>query len=505
MILNETEYRNKVLGCWMGKNIGGTLGAPFEFMRQINRVSFYTQELDGSPVPNDDLDIQLLWLIALEEKGIDLNARLLGEYWLHYVTPHWAEYGIAKVNMRAGLLPPLSGTANNVFKHSNGAFIRSEIWACIAPGYPELAARYAYQDAIIDHGNGEGVYAEVFCAALESAAFVERNIETLIAIGLSYIPEDCGVALAIRHVIQSFRQGLTWEEARDDLLRHHRGKYAVWAGISLEDEEKGFKDGIPGWDAPSNLGIVILGLLYGEGDFDKTLCTAVNCGEDTDCTAATLGALFGIMYGLEAIPKRWITPIGAGIKTACLNLGELGVYGDQLPADIHQLTDRVTVVAKRVIAGKTSPLILSDEPTQLADMHAELLYDHEGKFQSIYAGSSGTAFRFDFFEVVVDYGEEGAVIHAGEPKTIRLIVHNHYKISDILNIRWYGPDGFNLSPAGTAKLFSAIYPDTTRDISFEVSLASPLGTNRFVVELTLDGRNTVMLVPVVLLGNHRSV
>ncbi|GGD82480.1 ADP-ribosylglycohydrolase family protein [Paenibacillus nasutitermitis] len=503
MILNETDYRNKVLGCWMGKNIGGTLGAPFEFKRQFNRVSFYTQQLDGSPVPNDDLDIQLLWLIALEEKGIDVDARLLGEYWLHYVTPHWAEYGIAKVNMRAGLMPPLSGTAGNVFKHSNGAFIRSEIWACIAPGNPGLAARYAYEDAIIDHGNGEGVYAEVFCAALESAAFVERNIDTLISVGLSYIPDNCGVALAIRQAIHSFRQGLTWEEARDELLRHHRGKYAVWAGISPEDEEKGFKDGVPGWDAPSNLGIVILGLLYGEGDFDKTLCTAVNCGEDTDCTAATLGSLLGILYGLEAIPERWIEPIGTGIKTACLNLGELGVYGDQLPADIHQLTDRVTAVAKRVMPGKPSPLTLSaDEPTQLSDLQAASLHDN-GEFLSIYERSAGTAFRFDFFEIIVDYGEEGAVIQAGVPKTIRLVVRNHYKISDILNIRWYGPEGFTLSPAGTTKLFSVIYPDTTRGISFELSLACPHGTNRFVIELTLDGRNTVMLVPVVLLGNYR--
>ena len=73
-----------------------------------------------------------------------------------YVTPHWAKYGTAKINMRSGLLPPLSGTYSNDYKDSCGAFIRSEIWACIAPGFPQLAARYAYEDAILDHGNGEG-------------------------------------------------------------------------------------------------------------------------------------------------------------------------------------------------------------------------------------------------------------------------------------------------------------------------------------------------------------
>jgi len=154
--LNREDYRKKVLGCWMGKNIGGTLGAPFEWRRQVNDVSFYTQDLGGEPLPNDDLDIQLLWLVALEEMGIGIDAHTLADYWCLYVTPHWSEYGTGKVNMRAGLLPALSGTVSNAYKDSCGAFIRSEIWACIAPACPGMAARYAYEDAILDHGNGEG-------------------------------------------------------------------------------------------------------------------------------------------------------------------------------------------------------------------------------------------------------------------------------------------------------------------------------------------------------------
>ena len=180
MVISIKDYRNAVMGCWMGKNVGGTLGAPMEWFRQVNDVTFYEQELDGNPLPNDDLDIQLLWLIAMEEQGIHVNARTLGDYWMHYITPHWAEYGIAKANMKAGLQPPLSGTFGNPFKDSCGSYIRSEIWACIAPGCPERAVRFAYEDAIIDHGNGEGVYGEVFCAAFESAAFVEKDINTLI-------------------------------------------------------------------------------------------------------------------------------------------------------------------------------------------------------------------------------------------------------------------------------------------------------------------------------------
>jgi hypothetical protein len=215
MNINQREYLSKVRGCWMGKNIGGTVGAPFEWKRQLNNVSFYTQDLHGEPIPNDDLDIQLLWLIALEERGIAINAHTLAEYWCLYVAPHWAEYGTAKINMRSGILPPLSGTLNNDYKDSCGSFIRSEIWACIAPGFPAIAAGYAFQDAVLDHGNGEGTYAEVFSASLESAAFVESDIRKLIAIGLSYIPENCGVAQAVRSAIECFDSGKSWQEARD--------------------------------------------------------------------------------------------------------------------------------------------------------------------------------------------------------------------------------------------------------------------------------------------------
>ena len=92
MNLNRQDYLDKVLGCWMGKNIGGTLGAPFEWKRQVNDVRFYTQDLKGEPLPNDDLDIQLLWLLAMEEQGVDIDSHTLAEYWCLFVGPHWAEY-----------------------------------------------------------------------------------------------------------------------------------------------------------------------------------------------------------------------------------------------------------------------------------------------------------------------------------------------------------------------------------------------------------------------------
>ena len=503
--LNIQDYRNRVLGCWLGKNIGGTLGAPFEWMRKINEVNFYTQDLGGEPLPNDDLDIQLLWLVALEEKGVSVDAHVLAEYWCTYVTPHWAEYGTGKINMRSGLLPPLTGTYRNAYKDSCGSFIRSEIWACIAPGLPDVAAKYAYEDSILDHGNGEGTYAEVFCAAMESAAFVLQDIEGIIDVGLSYIPESCAVAQAIATVRSCLKQGKSWKETRDEILRKHRG--STHAGrkdrTSLEDQKKGFLDGKLGFDVPSNIGILVLGLLYGQEDFDIAITTTVNCGEDTDCTGATVGSIFGILRGADAIPDRWITPIGRSIRTACLDLGELGYFGNQLPQTVDELTDRTEAIARQVMA-RDGRLELSEAKGETPSVPAADLRSNDGG-AALFASIDGPKFTFDSFTVFVNYGEVPE-IRNGQPKRVRLTILNTYKIQANLSVHWYLPPGFSIQPG--ADSYTLSFPAQffePLELEFDL-LAENVSSsmNRCVVELTIPGRPTVMLVPITLLnGNAR--
>ena len=503
MRLNRDEYRSKVLGCWLGKNIGGTLGAPFEWHRQVNNVSFYTQELGGEPLPNDDLDIQLLWLVALEEKGIELNSHILGDYWCLYVTPHWCEYGTGKINMRQGLLPPLSGSLHNEFKNSCGAFIRAEIWACICPGRPDVAARYAFEDAILDHGDGEGTYAEVFIAALEAAAFVVGDIRKLIEIGLSFIPADCGVAGAALTAVECYDAGKTWLEARDEILRRHRGG-TFWNMPELTspaDTEKGFAEGKLAYDVPSNIGMTVLGLLYGNGDFDATMCITVNCGEDTDCTGATAGSIFGILGGAESIPERWIEPIGRRIKTACLNLGELGYFGNQLPQDVDNMTDRTERIAKQVMLRHGGPDIESAEPTDLSDANPEALKARDGG-AFLYRAMNGPRFDFPFFTVAVDYGDTPA-IRPEEPKAVRLVIHSEYKVQANLSVHWYLPEGWTITPGADVFALSLPRMLCSQPVTLAFEVTCPVITRsvqRAAVEISIEGRPTVMMVPITFLN-----
>jgi len=502
LILSLKDYRSSVLGCWMGKSIGGTLGAPMEWRRQVNNVTFYTQETDGNPLPNDDLDLQLVWLVALEEKGIDIDATVLAEYWLTYITPHWAEYGAAKINLKGGMQPPYSGMENNPHKDSCGAFIRSEIWACIAPGHPEVAVRYACEDAKVDHGNGEGTYAEIFCAAMESAAFVVKDIHKLIDIGLSYIPETSGVARVVRMVVEEYRAGRPYLDVRDEIMRKYRAQYMAYAGISQEDRDKGFADGPVGWDAPANIGYVVIGLLYGEGDFEKSICYTVNCGEDTDCTGATVGSIFGIIHGVDAIPEKWIKPIGRSIKTMCINLGELpGV----VPPDIDNLSKRVEAIAKQVALRYIPGLELSEvKETDLTGFDSQQLY-HPNPGKPYYPGLDCCLHKFNLFHISVEY-PDGPYIKNNTPARVKVKIANKYKTPQYLKIKWYFDEDITVTPSRSGKVFCGTWRSSEAGIDFEISVpVVKESVVRGVLEVTVEGRHTVMLVPVALLnGNFRS-
>jgi len=376
MKLDFDSYKDKVMGCWAGKNIGGVLGAPFEAIRQTNPIEFYTQDLSMGPPPNDDLDLQIIWLSAVERYGRNVNASILGDYWLSYIIPNWSEYGMGKANLRAGLMPPLSGDVDNVYKNSCGSFIRSEIWACLAPGHPDIAARYAYEDAIVDHAE-EGMFGEIFFAALQSAAFVESNPKTLIKIGLSYIPEGSLMRRAIDEAIACYEKGVDFDTARKNIHNAAPGTFGIQMNklSEIKESERDMETGAPGMDAPENVAFAVAGWLYGEGDFGDSLCKAVYCGEDTDCTGATLGATMGIIMGASGLPEKWTKPLDDKIATLCIDNTSRGIW---IPETVTQLTDRV-LRATPLFLGNSHCDLLRKDGYEIDCLDGESLYCNDSK------------------------------------------------------------------------------------------------------------------------------
>ena len=273
--------------------------------------------------------------------------------------------------------------------------------------------------------------------------------------------------------------------------------------VAAEDRVRGFDQGKFGWDVPSNIGMLMIGLLYGEGDFAKTLTTAVNCGEDTDCTGATAGSIFGILHGMDAIPEQWKAPIGRKIKTACLNLGELGYFGNQLPADIDDLTGRTEQVARQVIDRFHLPVTLNDAPTNLDGLQTTSL-QAGALLDGLYSSPNGPLYRFDFFDVSLDYGDSPEMCD-NAPKVISLTVWNKYKNQANLRLRWLAPEDWTITPSreGQFFIFAGKADANPRKLTFTLQAPRlPAGLTRLAVELSVDARPQVMLVPITLVNGN---
>ncbi len=488
MKINYNEYKEKVYGCWIGKNIGGTMGTPYEGCKEMQDIKgFVTAE--NVVLPNDDLDLQLVWLHAMEKLGpYSLDAAKLGEFWLSFITPYWNEYGTGKGNLASGLVPPLSGTFENTWSDSNGAWIRTEIWATLCPGCPDGAARYAIEDAMVDHGNGEGTYAAAFVAAMQSAAFVEQDIRKIINVGLSRIPDDSRVAKSIKFLFECYDGGMTAVETRNAIQKLNSDIGDGW------------------FEAPSNVAYTVLGLLYGEGDFKKSMITAINCGDDTDCTGATVGATLGILYGIKGIPDDWRKHLGDNIVTVSIGRGTL--YG--VPETCTALTERVADLAPSVIKANNGMLRITEGMTEIPENAYDTMMNGEWNptLQRL-SLLKGYSFETDFttLKAVTEYESEAGIrIKPNESSKIKITFINNVdafgSIPYFLEFRWLCPDGMKVEGPSSLHLPHINRHDNGRaEAEFTVTAGENVQPMmRAVLEVTAKGRSFAGYIPVIFVG-----
>ena len=438
MKLNFNEYKDKVYACWMGKNMGGTIGAPYEGKRELLNVQGFATK-KGEVLPNDDLDLQLVWLHAVEFEGPrNITSEVLGEYWLSFITGYWNEYGIARRNMEKGVMPPICGDLQNPWKHSNGAWIRTEIWATLAPAYPDLAVRYAIEDAKVDHGYGEGTYAAAFVAALESAAFVVSDLKKLIEIGLAKIPEDCRTAKTVKFVVKNYEKGVDPVETRNTVLKMNADIGDGW------------------FQAPSNIGYVVIGLLYGEGDLKKSMLTALNCGDDTDCTAGTVGAIFGLMHGTAGIPIDWREYIGDDIVTGTINT----CLSFPRIKTCTELTEKVASLATSVLRFNrmNAVTVAFGDQSEYSEAEVDKFLLPYGKSEetdlmraSLFSATENTLQKKVGCVTAIVRCKEGFEISAKQEKTLEIKILNNVKaygnLPHTVRIKLWLPDGFTAEGA----------------------------------------------------------
>ncbi|MHA1276174.1 MAG: ADP-ribosylglycohydrolase family protein [Candidatus Helarchaeota archaeon] len=360
--ISDSEYYNKVYGGWLGRVIGSQLGAPLELRpyfyikHKYRNLNNYVKRITGNEV-NDDEIYEIVALLSLEQHGIDLTTEELAQNWKTRIyTMYFTAEKAAIKNLQKGLHPPQTAIQNNPYYDFIGAQMRGEIWGLISPGCPDLAVKYAKLDASISHV-GEGIFGEIFVAALIALAFFKKDPKELIQEVLQrYIPKDSQYYFIVKNCIEWAEQFRNWRNARKELMR-------AWKTIrrTLIKDARGYRRKIV-IRAPKiheihvlpNAGIITLGLLYGEGDFEKSICTTALFGYDTDCNVGNVGAILGVQYGADKIPAKWKDPIKDTFKTYVKGFQE---------TRISKIAERICQIGRQVIGSKCQKVQIAREGT----------------------------------------------------------------------------------------------------------------------------------------------
>jgi ADP-ribosylglycohydrolase len=289
MQLSYSQYYDQVLGGWLGKSMGGAIGARFEGYKGWIELEASKMFPETMP-PNDDLDLQVLWLKVLEEKGAAATSDDMAAAWLEGCWYPFNEYGIFRRNWQLGIHPPMSGKYNNQFwETGEGCPIRSEIWGYVFPGAPDLAAAYSVFDGTLDHTE-QSVGGEKMLAAMASMAFFIPDVRRLAAMFSHYLPAGTTIERLTREAFKAYDEGVSLRDARDRLMAIAGNPEAC--------------------DSQINVPFTFLGLLYGGNDLEKVMLSALACGYDTDCTLASAAALVGQILGASRIPQYLKDPVG---------------------------------------------------------------------------------------------------------------------------------------------------------------------------------------------------
>ncbi len=328
--------REKIKGAWLGRCVGCLLGKPVEGWSK-EEIEEYLKTTDSYPLKyyfiyapekiaegrssfhpsaveatrgniecmsrDDDIDYTILNLKVVQESGLDFSSEDVGEAWLSCL-PYNMVYTAEKqayANLVRGLKPPFTATYWNPFREWIGAQIRADIFGYLTPGRPELAAHLAYKDASLSHTKN-GMYGEIFVAAAIAAAAVTDKPEEIVKAGLSQIPKLSRTGELVKRVLSWREERINWQEAWKRVEDFY-GDYH-WVHV------------LP------NLAYVLIALLWGEGDFRKTVSIAVMCGKDTDCNGATAGSILGMMLGEKGIPMDMTEPLNNKVKSAVFGFCE---------------------------------------------------------------------------------------------------------------------------------------------------------------------------------------
>jgi ADP-ribosylglycohydrolase len=345
--------RDKIHGAWLGRCAGCNLGKPVELgeywtqshirayleTAQAWPLDDYVPAMDPMPAQfqlrecwpdttlgnihgsarDDDIDYTILGLYLIERHGTNLRPDDVAAEWLDrlpYMMTYTAERATYR-NVINGVPADLAGEIDNPYREWIGAQIRGDIFGFVNPGNPRAAATEAFQDAALSH-RANGIYGEMWSAALVAAAFTAPDAEAAIRSSLEHIPPRSRLYEAITDVLGCHTQGASWEICR----AHIESRYGHYNWVHTVN----------------NAALVAAGLLWGNGDFTQSICLTVVGGWDTDSNGATAGSVAGILSGAGSLPDKWTAPLENHVRSALAGFDR---------TQISELVDRTLDVIRR--------------------------------------------------------------------------------------------------------------------------------------------------------------
>jgi hypothetical protein len=306
--ISPAVLKDKIAGGWAGKMIGVTYGAPTEFRAQgktfNDSIRWVPADIKGS-LWQDDLYVQLTFLMTMDQFGVDAPAKKYQELFAKAGYPLWHANVQARKNYYDSIFPPESGRPQNNFHADDIDFqIEADYIGFMCPGMPHRAL--AISDKIGHIMNyGDGFYGGVFVAALYEEAYFENDIPDIIETALKAIPAESDYAKIIRDVITLHRHyPADWKMAWRELE-------AKWGDVDICGAGSTFNI-----DAKLNGAYVVIGLLYGNGDPRTTLEITTRCGQDSDCNPSNAMAVLGVIRGFSHLPddmKKGVLEIGDSV------------------------------------------------------------------------------------------------------------------------------------------------------------------------------------------------
>ncbi len=316
--LPEDRSFDKIYGGWLGRAAGCTLGKPtegltrkkiFDYLSSTDQypLSDYIEvkdeslrldplrlkatkgKIDGTP-RDDDMDYPIINLICLERKGKDFNSVDVGNIWLENL-PYYLVYTAERIayrNLINGLVPPRTAKHMNPYREWIGAQIRADMFGWTSPGDPYRAAKLAFKDASLSHVKN-GIYGEMFVAAMIATAFFSSDPVEIVKTGLKYIPKRSRLYEAVKYTMEIAISNENWEDVWDTVMERYGGYHPI--------------------HTINNAAIVVLSLICGGGDFEKSITIAIQSGFDTDCNGATVGSIVGVMRGANVLPSKFVEPL----------------------------------------------------------------------------------------------------------------------------------------------------------------------------------------------------